>query len=151
MKRSKQLLGLLSASLVLSLSVPATATESGLQIPKAVKGESCVEETTFMRRNHMNLLKGHRDAALREGNRSGKYSLNECIDCHVPADNTINAVHGEGEHFCVSCHSYVAVKLDCFECHSSSPEGNQQGASNSNVAAETSSVILSLRSTEANP
>ena len=23
--------------------------------------------------------------------------------------------------FCVSCHSYAAVKLDCFECHASKP------------------------------
>jgi hypothetical protein len=150
MKRINQLLGLLSAGLVLSFSVPVTAAESGLQIPQAVKGENCVEETSFMRRNHMNLLKGHREEALRDGNRSGKYSLKECIDCHVPADNTINAVHGEGDHFCVSCHAYVAVKLDCFECHASSPETNPQGTSSSYVPADATPVVVSLKTAEAN-
>ena len=23
--------------------------------------------------------------------------------------------------FCLSCHSYAAVKIDCFECHSGKP------------------------------
>jgi hypothetical protein len=28
------------------------------------------------------------------------------------------------DHFCQSCHNYAAVKIDCFECHSSKPAGN---------------------------
>jgi hypothetical protein len=24
--------------------------------------------------------------------------------------------------FCVSCHAYAAVKIDCFECHASKPK-----------------------------
>ena len=102
-----------------------------------------------MRRNHMDLLKGHRDAALREGDRSGKYSLTECIDCHVPADNTVSAVRGDGDHFCVSCHTYVAVKLDCFDCHASTPEGNQKGAANNLVPFDATPVVLSQRTAEA--
>jgi hypothetical protein len=26
------------------------------------------------------------------------------------------------DHFCASCHSYAAVRVDCFECHASTPE-----------------------------
>jgi len=33
------------------------------------------------------------------------------------------------EDFCMGCHSYAAVKLDCFECHSSKPKAPQGNAS----------------------
>ena len=91
-------------------------------IPKG-KGKSCIAPTDFMRRNHMNLLKHDRDETVHFGNREIKASLKECVSCHAVkgANNTPITVE-DPKHFCRSCHDYVAVKIDCFECHASRPE-----------------------------
>jgi len=91
-------------------------------ITKAVKGEQCVEPTDTMRRNHMKLLDHHRDEAVLQGVRTKKYSLKECINCH--ASEKTGSVAVAKDDFCVSCHSYAAVKIDCFDCHSTKPQGS---------------------------
>ena len=91
-------------------------------IQKAVKGEQCVEDIDYMRRNHMVVLDQHRDKAVIEGVRTKKHSLKECINCH--ASETTGSVAAAKEDFCVSCHSYAAVKIDCFDCHSTKPQGS---------------------------
>ena len=90
-------------------------------VPKA-KGEKCVEETGFMRRNHMELLSHQRDNTMRKGIRTKKHSLQGCLDCHAVYDSQKVAVTSKNEkHFCNSCHAYAAVKIDCFGCHNSKP------------------------------
>ncbi|MFZ3042972.1 MAG: hypothetical protein WA108_14495 [Thiobacillus sp.] len=101
---------------------PKTSGAPTPAIQKAVKGEQCVEDTDFMRRNHMELLKHHRDEAVIEGIRTKKYSLKECISCHT--SETTGSVAAAKDDFCVSCHSYAAVKIDCFDCHSTKPQGS---------------------------
>jgi hypothetical protein len=91
-------------------------------ITKAVKGEQCVEPNDYMRRNHMKLLDHHRDETVLQGVRTKKYSLKECINCHASAKT--GSVAAAKEDFCVSCHSYAAVKIDCFDCHSTKPKGS---------------------------
>lgn len=91
-------------------------------ITKSVKAEQCVEDTAYMRRNHMKVLDGHRDKTVIEGIRTKKYSLKECINCH--ASEKTGSVAAAKDDFCVSCHSYAAVKIDCFECHSTKPKGS---------------------------
>jgi len=76
---------------------------------------SCVEDTAFMRRNHMNLIRHQRDLTVHEGIRTTKHSLANCVNCH--ADPKTGRVTGSKDAFCEGCHSYAAVKLDCFECH----------------------------------
>jgi len=76
----------------------------------------CVEDTQFMRRNHMELLKHHRDRTVHEGVRTTQHSLANCVTCH--ASRETGRVTGASDAFCESCHRYAAVKLDCFECHS---------------------------------
>lgn len=90
-----------------------------LQIPHldTGKGGQCVEDPQLMRKIHMNLLKHQRDETMHRGIRGQKYSLAECVDCH--ASKTTNSVLGSNEAFCQGCHVYAAVKLDCFECHTS--------------------------------
>lgn len=129
MKPISKLLQLLAAMSALALSVPAFAGEGngeGPNIPKAVKGEQCVEDTQVMRRDHMKYLKQHRDETLREGIRTKQYSLKECLECHVPAGEPAAASRGEGEHFCKSCHVYTGVSIDCFECHATKPQQSAQ-------------------------
>lgn len=81
------------------------------------KGGQCVEDTQFMRANHMKLIIHQRDLVVRKGIRGSKYELTNCVDCHASKEN--NSVLGSNRNFCQGCHVYAAVKIDCFECHSS--------------------------------
>lgn len=102
-------------------------------IEKAVKGEQCVEDTDYMRRNHMKLLDHHRDKTVIEGVRTKQHSLKGCIDCHASAKT--GSVAAAKENFCVSCHTYAAVKIDCFDCHSTKPESSSASHSMTSGAA----------------
>jgi len=105
------------------LTWAATASELAKpEIPKA-KGEQCVAETSFMRRNHMDLLQHDRDKTVRHGQRDVDYSLKECIACHAVDGKDGKPVSVESpKHFCRACHDYAAVTVDCFQCHTSKPE-----------------------------
>lgn len=87
------------------------------------QGARCVEDTDFMRRNHMDLLEHQRDETMLKGVRTKKYSLKECLDCHVVyGADEVAVTASSPSHFCRSCHDYAAVSIDCFECHASRPE-----------------------------
>ena len=90
--------------------------------PKIVKGESCVEPTDFMRRYHMQVLNHQRDETVIHGVRTPRHSLTGCISCHADkdADNKYIPVNAEGQ-FCSTCHTFAAVKMDCFQCHATVP------------------------------
>jgi hypothetical protein len=113
-----------------SLAAVAWATEensvaSGVPLPAIPmgQGDSCVEDTDFMRRNHMDLLKHQRKDTMIKGIRSEQYSLKECISCHaVNGPDMIPVTVASPQHFCRSCHDYAAVSIDCFQCHASRPD-----------------------------
>ena len=108
--------------LMITASVPAMAGAPMPDIPKAAKGQQCVEETSFMRKNHMELLLHQRDETMHKGIRTKKHSLKECFSCHVVKDaNNKPVTIKSPKHFCRECHDYAAVKIDCFQCHSSVP------------------------------
>jgi hypothetical protein len=87
------------------------------------RGDACVEDTDFMRRNHMELLKHQRDETVLKGVRKKQYSLQECLSCHaVYGPDAIPVTITSPAHFCRSCHDYAAVSIDCFQCHASRPE-----------------------------
>ncbi len=91
-------------------------------IPRG-QGESCVEDTDFMRRYHMTVLLHQRDDTMLKGIRSKQHSLKECIACHaVPGADSIPVTFASPNHFCRSCHDYAAVEIDCFDCHASRPD-----------------------------
>jgi hypothetical protein len=102
----------------------ALAPGQDVRTPRPViepaRGGQCVADPAFMRRNHMDLLKHQRDDTVHAGNRAGKFSLQACIQCH--ASQQTNSVTQASTNFCVSCHSYAAVKIDCFECHAAQPK-----------------------------
>ncbi|MHB9117646.1 MAG: hypothetical protein ACYC2R_05180 [Burkholderiales bacterium] len=117
---------LLAAMLAVGVMPPAYA--DGAVAPSRVpvphieigKGDKCVADEEFMRKNHMKMLMHHRDETVHEGIRTTQYSLKNCIECHASKKN--NSVLGSNENFCQSCHSYAAVKIDCFECHANKPK-----------------------------
>jgi|LAHR01.1.fsa_nt_gb hypothetical protein len=110
------------------------------------KGEQCVRDTEYMRRNHMDLLKHQRDDTMRRGIRTTQNSLKGCVDCHASPKN--NSVIGSKDNFCQGCHTYAAVKLDCFECHSSKPKA---AAPQSHGMAPLSGVAGQLQAAVAEP
>jgi hypothetical protein len=91
--------------------------ESGrvpLPVVKIERGEACVAPVAEMRRDHMKMLFHQRDRTMREGIRTTRFSLKNCVECHASAKT--GSVLGE-QGFCSSCHAYASVKIDCFECH----------------------------------
>ncbi|HSH30642.1 MAG TPA: hypothetical protein VK971_12090 [Thiohalobacter sp.] len=110
----------------LAIPLPAGAEVPRPDIPQAnarySETQGCVEPTEEMRKNHMEYILHQRDETLRQGVRGSKYSLAECINCHVPKQESGKVVRSDSkEHFCSSCHSYAAVKIDCFSCHRDTP------------------------------
>ena len=108
---------------VLLLASPLTAGRVTVPEPAKGKGDQCVADSMFMRKNHPSLLQHQRDDTLREGIRGNAYSLKDCISCHAVLDKNAQPVtYDDPKHFCRTCHTYVAVKLDCFDCHASTPD-----------------------------
>ncbi|HEY5993799.1 MAG TPA: hypothetical protein VIU46_04270 [Gallionellaceae bacterium] len=103
--------------ILLLAAVPAWAGDSIVPKLDIGRGGQCVEDPAFMRTNHMKLIMHQRDETVRKGIRGSKYELTNCVDCHASKDN--NSVLGSNRNFCQGCHVYAAVKIDCFECHSS--------------------------------
>lgn len=115
------------AVLAAVLPAPTFAGEGGRTAKPVIEIANpgkCVAPVEEMRRNHMEMLKHQRDRTMRQGIRGEPASLNACIECH--ASKTTGSVLGGKDNFCESCHSYVAVKLDCFECHQ--PKANFKAA-----------------------
>ncbi len=100
-------------AIVLSAPVIYTAVGSGLfakppapKLTMPTNAEKCIAPTDWMRSNHQELLMHERTAAVREGIRTVKNSLNNCTSCHT-----------KREEFCDKCHEYTGAKPECFECH----------------------------------
>lgn len=126
MQKLRTLLLLVGMSL---LGLPLTA-QSGTPLPVIPEAtarfsaeQGCVEPTDVMRKNHMKFILHQRDQTVHEGIRTPQYSLQECINCHVPASDENGKVVriDNKDHFCASCHSYAAVNIDCFQCHADRP------------------------------
>ena len=114
---------LFAITLVLFGLFLGTAQAEGLypDVPKAV-GNPHPEGNAFMRINHMKLLRHDRDLTMHDGDRSIKYSIKECVACHAGSapDGLPIPINQEGQ-FCASCHEYAAVKIDCYQCHRTTP------------------------------
>lgn len=117
-----QLATMLGALAVLA-GAPAQAAASGAPKLERGKGERCVEDVEYMRRYHPNLLRHHRDDALRRGIRTTRHSLKGCVECH--ASERTGSVAASKEDFCMACHVYAAVKVDCWECHATRPKAER--------------------------
>ncbi len=125
------------AVLLLLLAGAAMAAGEATRTPQPVierakPGTQCVADPATMRRTHMDLLKHQRDDTVRGGIRGARFSLKACVECH--ASRETQSVTAAQTNFCVSCHSYAAVKIDCFECHASRSASAMRLAANQGVA-----------------
>lgn len=137
MRGLRRTCGRLAALLVLAgATLAALAAEPRTPQPvieRAKAGTTCVADAATMRRTHMDLLKHQRVQTVRQGVRSGAASLKACVECHAGAQT--RSVNTAPTDFCVSCHRYAAVQIDCFECHSS-----HAGAGQTAMAPSTTTV-----------
>jgi hypothetical protein len=124
MKRT--LVGLAAVLLLAPVFASAGAPKPAIKIENPGQ---CIAPVAEMRVNHMEMLKHSRDRTLRQGIRGEKASLNGCIECH--ASKATGSVLGK-DGFCQECHTYTAVKLDCWDCHQpkagKSPAGQAEAA-----------------------
>ncbi len=161
LRKSLQKLPLTVAGLALIAGInTVNANQDGLgpkiTIPES-SGESCILPSAEMRRQHPDLLKHDRIQTLREGVRAKADgskldgSLKQCVNCHAIKDASSKFVRIDNDqHFCVSCHKYAAVSIDCFQCHRDIPEGdgefhaltNHKGINYSNIVPGTSSLTI---------
>ena len=116
----------------LTAFAPASAEDAGRtpmpNIPKA-QGGACVRDPAFMRRWHMTMLMHQRDVTVHEGDRSGDFAIDKCVNCHVvKGDDGKPVSYADPRHFCRSCHSYASVQIDCFDCHASRPSRRPESA-----------------------
>lgn len=126
---------------LLLLAAPAFAHDATPHPPRG-KGEHCVADTDFMRRNHMLMMMDHRREVLHDGVREKKFSLAGCVSCHaVKGSDGAPVSYADDKHFCRSCHAYAAVSIDCFECHKSTPDAPQKSA----VLGEARELAVYLR------
>ena len=90
-------------------------------IEPARAGTQCIADPATMRREHPVMLEHQRDRTVHGGIRGAKTSLKACIACH--ASPATGSVAKSETHFCISCHTYAAVRIDCFGCHATQPQG----------------------------
>jgi hypothetical protein len=126
MLRNLRSLLLLAGMTLMGLPLTAQSGTPLPEVPEATKRfsetQGCVEPTEDMRKNHMKMMLHKRDQTMHEGIRTPQHSLEECINCHVPAEDSGKIVRIDSkEHFCNSCHTYAAVNIDCFQCHADRP------------------------------
>lgn len=150
-------LGLVHRLLVVALlalgAASASATEVGrTPVPLPVKPanvEKCVADTDFMRRNHMKTLLHQRDETMREGVRAKQFSLANCVSCHaVKGADGKPVAYADPKHFCRTCHSYAAVRVDCFECHASRPDEKGKAAERRDNSSDTALSALTAHVAE---
>ena len=116
--------GVIAITLVLASGSGAADAETPRLRPDLPEplGERCVEPPEIMRRRHMEFLDHHRDDVVINGIRTTKHSLQGCLDCHVRTNaQGVYPRHTDSGHFCMACHEFSSVSIDCFSCHADRP------------------------------
>ena len=110
----------LFVGIFIGFSLYGVAAGASIKAPEPAKapgGETqCIEDTLWMRENHMQLLVEWREDVVRNNDRVYRSQLlkkdfdksltNTCLDCHENKQD-----------FCDSCHTYSAVSPNCWDCH----------------------------------
>ena len=97
-------------------------TKTGVVLPAGEK--QCIEDTEFMRAQHMRLLDEWRDQALREENRVYESALNG-KKWVISLQNTCLKCHSNYAEFCAKCHVANSVYPYCWTCHIIPTEGKR--------------------------
>lgn len=86
--------------------------------------KACIEDTLFMRNNHMQLLSEWKTAAVRDGQQV--YTAKNGKTYAMSLEKTCLNCHSNKEQFCDSCHSYAGIEApNCWSCHAAPKEGKK--------------------------
>ncbi|MDB2589961.1 sulfur reduction protein DsrJ [Candidatus Thioglobus sp.] len=91
-------------------------------------GKTYHQSSSMIRKMHPEFMNHKRDKTLRQGVRTEEYSLKGCVSCHASKKDQSNDYHAidASEQFCSTCHKKVAISVDCFGCHRTTPaEGDK--------------------------
>lgn len=79
------------------------------------EGDHCIENATWMKAWHMDLIHNLRTEAIRHQDIT--YTSEDYGETYNASLNTCWECHESKEDFCNACHEYTGVKPYCFECH----------------------------------
>ena len=96
-------------------SAPAPVLSLDTHVIQSMQDKKCVEDTAVMRTDHMKMLKGWRDEAVREGKR--QYTAKDGRKFEKSLTHSCLRCHSNKEQFCDRCHDYVGAKPTCYSCH----------------------------------
>ena len=103
-----------------TLAAGGEATQPELEYPV---GESqCIEDTEFMRANHMDILNQWRNSVIRDGE-TAEYTASSGQQFTMSLTGTCMDCHDNRATFCTACHDYSNVTPKCWDCHVE-PRGN---------------------------
>lgn len=96
---------------------PTEAPKVSLDTPtiQALEEQECIEDTEFMRSNHMELLADWKISVVRDGNKV--YVAEDGQEYMMSLQNTCLDCHSNKEEFCDACHKYAEVEPNCWSCH----------------------------------
>lgn len=83
--------------------------------PRAREAKVCVEETSFMRTNHMKLLDQWRHQVVRDAERY--YTTEDCRVFYKSLQISCMDCHSNKTKFCDLCHNYMDIAPYCWDCH----------------------------------
>jgi hypothetical protein len=96
-------------------STPPPVLSMETPVIDKLQNKKCVEDKTFMRADHMKMLKAWRDEVVREGKR--EYTAKDGRKFEKSLTGTCLQCHSNKEQFCDRCHNYVGAKPTCYNCH----------------------------------
>lgn len=96
-------------------TIPPPVIELDTPAIQLLPERGCVEDTAFMRDNHMKLLASWRDNVLRKGNRV--YTATDGKVFEMSLTSNCLKCHENKSRFCDRCHDYAGVKPTCWNCH----------------------------------
>lgn len=82
---------------------------------RALEVKKCIEDTQYMRANHMELLSEWKSQVVRGGNRI--YTAKDGQQYLMCIEETCLECHSNKEEFCDICHKYAGVEPNCWDCH----------------------------------
>ncbi|WP_338823376.1 hypothetical protein MHOCP_15870 [Moorella humiferrea] len=94
-----------------SLPTPSLDTPAIQALPQ----KECIEDTEYMRANHMKLLEDWRNQVVRDGKRTYVASNGKVYEMSL--EKTCFQCHSNKTEFCDQCHNYLDVQPDCWTCH----------------------------------
>jgi len=96
-------------------AVPPPAIEIETPAIQKLEEKRCVEDTAFMRDNHMKLLASWREDVVRKNIHT--YTAKDGRTFEMALTGTCLRCHENKTRFCDRRHDYAGVKPSCWSCH----------------------------------